>query len=606
MNISRSTCVLTVRNSASTVLWLIVALICAHPANAQVASAISQQVDVTGEWDVTVGSQQLKMKLQQSSEGALGGNITVPAQKVTLPLESVSLSANGILRFKIAAAGASYEGKLNSEAGEISGIWNQAGTQVKAVFRRPGSAARLTLQPRKQGQVVLQPCRSTDGNVEGLCGTYEVFEDRQAGSGRKIALNIFLLPAMTAHPEPDPFFALAGGPGQSATAAFPALALISKIRALRDVVLVDQRGTGKSNPLQCDLQSLSDPQAIIGAHYSPAAVQHCREESDKRANTTQYTTSAATNDLDEIRQALGYSKINIFGGSYGAYAGLDYLHRHGDHVRSIALGEIAAPQVGMIVRFASAEQSSIDGIIAACEGDSTCHGDFPNLRAEFNTVVERLAKSPAEFQLNDQKVTLTQEFFLAKLRGLLYVPDVISGFPLIIHYAYANNWSVFGNVVVTLRGAFESGMFRGASFAALCSEDIPPLTEETVRRETGNTLMGAAQVRAYQQYCHDWGKVGHVPKDFYAPVHSDVPALLISGALDPATPPSTAKQVARGLPNSRLLTIKQGTHGTGSECVDNVLADFVKQGSVTNLDFSCAEQIRLPAFVRSQQADGGH
>jgi hypothetical protein len=150
---------------------------------------------------------------------------------------------------------------------------------------------------------------------------------------------------------------------------------------------------------------------------------------------------------------------------------------------------------------------------------------------------------------------------------------------------------------MTVNGALEGVIARGASMAAVCAEDLPGLTDDVIRRETTGTYLGDSQVRRYQTYCKAWGPAGAIPKDFYEPVRSKVAALLIAGVLDPATPPEMAEQAARNLTNSRVIAIKEGTHGTGSPCIDGMIADFVKQGSPSGLDASCADQIHLPPFA---------
>jgi pimeloyl-ACP methyl ester carboxylesterase len=166
-----------------------------------------------------------------------------------------------------------------------------------------------------------------------------------------------------------------------------------------------------------------------------------------------------------------------------------------------------------------------------------------------------------------------------------------------IHRAYQNDWSLYGATVMALTGALEGAIARGASMAAICAEDVPAMTDDAIARETKGTYLGESQVRRYQTYCKAWGPAGSVPKDFYEPVRSKVPALLIAGVLDPATPPEMAEQAARDLSNSRVIAIKEGTHGTGSPCIDGLIADFVQRGSTTALDASCADQIHLPPFV---------
>jgi pimeloyl-ACP methyl ester carboxylesterase len=300
---------------------------------------------------------------------------------------------------------------------------------------------------------------------------------------------------------------------------------------------------------------------------------------------------------------MGYDTINIFGGPYGTKAALVYLRLHGDHVRNLTLEAVASPQFLVPLPFAKGLQSSVGGMIALCAPDATCHRDYPDLGNEFKTVVERLEKAPAHFQINDQSVTLSREMFLSKLRTVLYVPQFVSAFPFIVHSAYQGDWSPHANAVLSLAGAIERGIARGATFAAICAEDVPALTESAIQGETAGTYLGDSQVRRFQKYCQAWGPVGSVPKDFHVPVRSKAPTLLISGVLDPATPPRTAEQAAHDLANSRLIAVKQGTHGTGSPCIDGLIAEFVARGSAAGSDFSCVDGIHLPQFLTQKQID---
>ena len=563
---------------------------------------------VAGDWQGAIGRQRLALKIEQAPGVPLKATLFVVDQgNAAIPADTATMDARGSLRLELKSLGAAYEGALSADGAQIAGTWQQNGAALPLVFRRPGASvsAAFTLKPRTQGRVPLQPCRTADGNAEALCGKYDVFENRQSRQGRKIALNIMLLPAASAKPEPDPFFGLAGGPGQSATESFPLAGYVAKVRELRDVVLVDQRGTGQSNPLPCTLQSAQDAQAMLGEPYSLDKIRQCRADSDGKADTTQYTTSIAADDLDEVREAMGYDKIDVFGGSYGTKAALVYLRRHGEHVRTVALEAVASPQYLIPLPFARALQSSIDGVFALCAADAACHAAYAHLREEFTAVLDRLGASPATFQINNQSVTLSREMFLSKLRGLLYIPQVVSALPYLIHRAYEGDWAPYAGTTLQLAAALERVVARGASFAAICAEDVPGLTEAAIRRDTQGTYLGDAQVRRYEDYCKAWGPAGPAPKDFYLPVRSQVPALLISGVLDPATPPETAKQAAHDLPNSRLVAVKQGTHGTGSACVDGLIAEFVKRGSAAELDTSCTDSIHLPAFLAPPAGGGG-
>jgi pimeloyl-ACP methyl ester carboxylesterase len=564
---------------------------------------------ITGEWQGMVARLHLIVKIEQAADGALTGKLTsVDQGNITIPIDAVSFAPSTGLRLELKSIAAAYEGKLNEDGSELVGTWQQSGNSIALSFHRPGANAdKPTLKPRTMGSIPLQPCRTVDGNTEGLCAKYEVYENRQSQSGRKIALNIIVLPAISDKPAADPWFGLAGGPGQSAVDAYPLTGYTTKIRQQRDVVLVDQRGTGASNPLPCELRDPKIAQEMIGESMVAEKVRACRSELEKKADLTQYTTSIFADDLDDVRQALGYDKINLFGGSYGTRAALVYLRRHGDHVRTIALEGVAPPQYRIPLAFPKTTQHSIDQLIARCAADEACHKDFPDLKKEFQAIVDRLEKTPAHFDVDNgaagtQPVTLTRGMFVAALRPLLYIPAVVSEFPYMIHRAYQDDWSIYGTAVIQVRNAIDKQIDRGMSLSVICAEDVPSTTEAMIRRDTTGTYLGDSQVRAYQKACGDWVQ-GEIPKDYYAPLRSAVPALLISGALDPATPPEASAQAAKDLSNSRVVVVKEGTHGTGSPCIDGLVSDFVTQGSAAALDASCADQIHLPPFVTQAQVD---
>lgn len=564
---------------------------------------------VSGEWRGMISTVHLIFTFGSASVDAFAGKLLSPDQgNAEIPVETGSVSATGAVHVELRSIGATYDGQLAASGNEITGSWVQGGNTVPVTLRRPGTAAAASsLQPRKIGAISFQPCRTPDGNTEGLCGKYEVFENRASRSGRKIALNIMVLPALSDHPAPDPFVPLAGGPGQSAVEAYPLAGFTTKVRQQRDVVLIDQRGTGHSNPLQCDFRDPKDPNAILGETILLDRLRACRTNLEAVADLTQYTTPISADDLDELRQALGYDKISLFGGSYGTRAALVYLRMHGDHVRSIALEAVAPPEYRIPLSFSRTIQSSVDRLIARCEADATCHADFPNLKSEFIEILSRLDRSPATFQIKRntgemQTVTLSRGAFVGNLRPILYLPSVISQFPYLIHSVYQGDWTPLGTIVLTFREAVEKVIARGMSLSVICTEDIPGITEESIHKETAGTYLGDFQVRYFQKGCHEWPE-GRVPANLHDPVRSSVPALLISGALDPATPPEASQSAARALTNSRAIVVKEGTHGTGSPCLDGLLAQFVADGSAEKLDTACVDQIHLPPFITRKQID---
>ncbi|HXA20545.1 MAG TPA: alpha/beta hydrolase [Thermoanaerobaculia bacterium] len=572
-------------------------------------AAGADSVAITGEWQGMVATQHLIVRIEQAGDGSYTGKLTAVDQgNVTIPVDTVSYTPAGALRLELKSIGAFYEATLGADGGELAGTWHQGGNSVPLSLHRPGAAPpKLTLKPRTIGSIPFEPCRTADGNTEGLCGKYEVYENRTLRSGRKIALNIMVLPALSDKPAADAWFPLGGGPGQSAVAAYPSAGFTVKVRQQRDVVLVDQRGTGGSNPLPCNLRDPKNPKELIGDSMPLDKVRACRAELEKKADLTQYTTSISADDIDDVRRAMGYDKINVFGASYGTLAGLVYLRRHGDHVRTLTLEAVATPNYRIPLPFARTTQSSVDGLIDRCAADAACNKNYPDLKKEFRAVVGRLEKSPAHFEVKNaageaQTVTLSRGMFVADLRPVLYIPSLVSQFPYFVHRAYQGDWSTYAAAVMAVRGAIDKAVDRGMSLSVVCAEAVAGITEAMIRRETGGTYLGDFQVRLYQKACHEWPR-GGIPRDFYDPIHSAVPTLLISGALDPATPPEASAQAARDLSNSRVVVVKNGTHGTGSPCIDRLISEFVSQGSATGLDASCADQIPLPPFVTQAQTD---
>jgi pimeloyl-ACP methyl ester carboxylesterase len=622
MRTKREKCVLTMMTMMTTIMMTVFATtllglqsgasqLSAAQATPPVGAAQAANVrSIAGEWQGMVSRLHLIIRIEQAADGTLTGKLTsVDQGNVTIPIDAVSYTPGGMLRLDLKSVGdAAYEAKLSDDGSELVGTWSQGGQSIPLSLHRPGAAAdKPKLKARTLGRVPLEPCRTADGNTDGLCGKYEVYENRASQSGRKIALNLMVLPAVSDKPASDPWFAIAGGPGQSAVDAYPEVGFTTKVRQERDVVLVDQRGTGASNPLPCELRDPKNAQEVISEAMPPEKVRACRAELEKKADLKQYTTSIAADDLDEVRQALGYDKINVFGGSYGTRAALVYLRQHGDHVRTLTLEAVAPPQYRIPLEFARTTQGSVDELIERCAADEACHKDYPDLKTEFQAIVDKLEKFPAHFEVKNsagemQAVTLSRGMFVAQLRPLLYIPQLVSQFPYMVHRVYQGDWSLYGAAVLQVRNGIDKSIDRGMSLSVICAEDIPGMTEATIRRETAGTYLGDIQIRTYQKACREWPRAV-VPADLHAPVHSAVPALLISGALDPATPPQASALAAHDLSNSRVVVVENGTHGTGSPCIDGLISQFVARGSTTELDVSCEEQIHLPPFVTQAQMD---
>jgi pimeloyl-ACP methyl ester carboxylesterase len=250
-----------------------------------------------------------------------------------------------------------------------------------------------TRQTVRQGQIDLKPCRFPNHKSDLLCGKYAVHENRAAMSGRMISLNVVVAPAYAIAPQPDPVFFLAGGPGQGQAriASAGENALMRELRRDRDLVFIDQRGTGESNSLDCSLSPRNTVQDYFAELFIPEPIARCRRTLSEKAELQFYTTPIAVEDLAQLRSALGYEKINIYGESYGTLAALEYLRRYPQDVRTLALAGVSTPAAKLPLQFAQGTERAMKRLLQDCSADPACAAVFPNLANEFAKVLAKLA-----------------------------------------------------------------------------------------------------------------------------------------------------------------------------------------------------------------------
>lgn len=433
----------------------------------------------------------------------------------------------------------------------------------------------------------------TGNQVDGRCGTLTVPEDRSNPGGRQIDLKIAVIPAIKRNPEPDALFLLAGGPGQSAIETFPAMIpLLFRIHEDRDIVLVDQRGTGESKPLRCldpEDEALTDEQAV-------EKLKACPETLD--ADLRFYTTEIAMTDLDEVRSALGYEAINLYGASYGTRAALTYLRIFPEHVRTVTLDAVVDSDFVMFMDAAQDGQAALMSFFARCETDAACKTAFPELRAEFEDILSRLEETPAEITIphpltaKPLELTVTRRMIADMVFSTLYVPDLVATLPVSIHAAYEDE-----NYVPLISQALlvNANLYDGMFYAVTCTEDAPLISADEAAQRAGESLFGDHTVD-FAEVCARWPK-GGVSPEFREPVNSDVPVLIFSGTADPITPPRHVDTVAESLSNETHLLFEGMAHGNlSSICSVRIFRDFLESASTDELDTSCVESIQPPPF----------
>ncbi|MGE5357664.1 MAG: alpha/beta hydrolase [Bacteroidales bacterium] len=474
-----------------------------------------------------------------------------------------------------------------------------------AVAAAAVSVAGFQATPPAAAKLVLAPCDIEGLQTKARCGTYQVWENRDAKAGRRIPLKVVVVPA-TGEREADAFTYFAGGPGEAATRLAPFLATeFAAFRVHHDLLLVDQRGTGGSHALDCDLYPGTDAQAALGAFYPPDRVRACRTVLEKDADLRFYTTPIAVDDLDEVREALGYARLNLFGGSYGTRAALVYIRRHEDHVRSAVLQGVQPATDAIPLRFPKFAQQAIDAIFADCAADAACHTAFPSLPAELRAIVDRASKAPVPVDILDPKtgdpihVSLTRDLLGEALRYLMYQSATGLLVPSLVHQASEGDFGALAEFALFSRRQLVNGLGQGLYLSVTCSEDLPFIEAAEAEREASNTFLGDYRYRQQRAACEQWVR-GPIPADYRQPTKSNVPVLMLSGAWDPVTPPSNAQAGAATLPRAALITVPSGGHDydglEGVECVGELVGRFLNNGSADGLDKSCVNRIRRPPF----------
>lgn len=462
----------------------------------------------------------------------------------------------------------------------------------------PGRAAET-------GSAATSGARLTACTLPGLprparCGRLSVPEDPARPDARRLSLNIVVVPARNGHALPDPVVFLSGGPGQAATRAAAFLSTsLAAINDERDLLLVDQRGTGDSAPLPCVLVDKADPAANLREIFPLAAVKRCAKQLSARADLSQYSLVHFAHDLEAVRVALGYSSLNLFGFSYGTRAAQVYLRTYPATSRTVYLGSLIPMDADTLLELPAAAESALDRTFDACDADTACHVAFPDLRDEFAALLARLDSGRVVVTLPDsrQRVTLRRGFVTERVRSLLYTTDGAAAVPWLLHEAHAGNWQPLVDQLLEVAREMDTQASLGLFFTITCNEDVAFLREADIRARATSSRFGDLRVRSQQAACAAWPRY-RIADGYRAPLHSDVPALLVSGELDPATPAALAARAAAGFTQRVELLLRGQAHSGWSDCVAARYTQLLRQGSVQGVSGDCPATAR-PAFVVS-------
>lgn len=439
-----------------------------------------------------------------------------------------------------------------------------------------------------------RPDPSAGGEISH--GVYRVYEDRQAKTGRMLELDMVILHAISSNPEPDPVFVLAGGPGQAATGIYSGY-LGSWMRRNRDLVFIDQRGTGGSHRLSCDLPGSDlNLQGYLDPIFDKDTFQACLTELNQFADLRFYSTELAMDDVNEIRGALGYGRINLVGGSYGTRAALVYMRRHPHTVRTATLNGVAPLSFRSPLFHAQSAQRALDLLFEECETSPVYKSHYGGLRDEFTDLMARLETQPVEVTVMHPRtakpvtVIFDRPAFAEALRVMMYSMSGNRQVPLLLYRAARGDFRPFAENAIRSNWSIRNIISFGMLLCVTCSEDVDRIHPDEIDRFTENTFLGKDRVLQQIEVCREWPR-SELEPDFGQSVQVEVPILALSGNLDPVTPPSGGAEVEKNCPNALHLVVP-GSHGVSGPCITSIRKDFLANGTLDGLDTSCADSMK--------------
>lgn len=448
------------------------------------------------------------------------------------------------------------------------------------------------------GAIELSSCRLPGIPQPSRCGVLEVLENPNRPAGRRLRIGVAVIPATGGQPHSDPIAVLMGGPGENAIGAAEIYARqFAALRQDHDILLVDQRGTGRSSALNCDLFSTERPAASLRDLFPLRAVERCERRLRAQADLTQYTYDRFADDLEQVRRALGYGPLNLFAGSYGTRAAQVYLRMYPQSVRTVYMGSIVPIDVPIPLPFAKTEEAALEKMFDLCAADSTCNSVFPRLHDEFRQISARLSSGSVRVTVQGHSGTVplyrgrVAEWFRAKL----YRPQSSATLPWMIHRAYLGDWSPISEGILSDARDVDSALSFGLFFSITCSEDVLFIREDDVATETQGTFLGDYRLRQQQAACRHWPKAS-LSKGYREPLRSSVPTVFASGDTDGGTPLRFMEHAAQGFSHRLEVVLPGQGHTEWNDCIAQIYQQVVVSGSGDGGSTSTCPSVPRPPF----------
>lgn len=518
----------------------------------------------------------------------------------------MALKSRTVLRLVVVAVGlgllAWRQFHPHADAGE--GATAQAAEATPAKLQ---AAARP--HTWKLGRLTLTACelgRPDSGlTTAAWCAPFEVPENRADPHSRKITLNLAVIRSEAQVPAKDMLVFLAGGPGQAATETWPSIApALDPLLSHRDVLLIDQRGTGKSNPLDCkaaEKATLGTQGLPFDAQRLRAQTTQCLAEIETRADPRYYTTTAAVADLDDARRALGVASLDLVGVSYGTRMAQQYAMHHPDVVRSVVLDGVVPNSLVLGEDFAGNLEDALKAQFARCTAEPACKARFGDPYQTLYQLRDALRANPHKVSFRDPQTyqsverTLSDDALSSVVRMFAYSPITAALLPLSIDAAAHGDVGPLLGQAKLITGDLADSMNSGMQFSVFCSEDADLLKP---RPQDAHSILGTRMIETLQAVCSVWPR-GERPADFHQPFKGAIPTLLLSGQYDPVTPPRYGEEVASHLSRARHLVLKgQGHNVIGEGCTPKLVKHFIEDLDPQKLDARCLDRLQpTPLFI---------
>ena len=448
-------------------------------------------------------------------------------------------------------------------------------------------------------QLRLENCHVNGIRQQVQCGTLVTPEDYEKPDGVQIDINFVVLPAIDNSKEKLPLMFLAGGPGQAATElASHIYRGFNEIRKTRDLILIDQRGTGKSHALQCEDSLEVDPYTSLPEDFSITDIEQCIAQ--LTGDLSQYNSENSIRDFDAVRAALDHQQVHIYGGSYGTRAGLVYMRMFPASLKSVVLDSVGPIEVPIGLFGKSAEQSFIK-LIENCQNETSCAGQYPDLAKEFSAITDKLLQAPVTVEIAHPRLgtntafTISNDKFISAIQMQLYSMETRSLVPLLIHQAYLGNYKPLAGLIAQGEGGM--GIYIGLHFNIVCNEDYPKISADMKVEDADNNFAKGMSLVMVGKVCSVWPKY-QPSNEFYQTVTADIPTLILSGELDPVTPASNGEKSHVNLPNSHHIISKNNAHIVASTtCGITIVNEFLEKQAPKELDESCLEEIPDESFM---------